>query len=293
MVCEVVLNMTVFNVKEALANGAYVSGTTGSGKSDQAMTHADAMMQAGVTVIVFDATRDWINRSSIPHYITVLPNVPFSFKLNHTNIIFDMSLLAPAEQKKLVKYVCETILQHQIKHGRTDESPTEDWIYVIFEEAHIYFPQGCMRAKRYDTLVQFATAGRNFATRFEAVVQFSSMIDKDIMKYMKQRYFGYTDEPNDVDYVTNFMGRRKEKGDYAVKLMNLKAGQFIYKHGHKTTVVENQPYIGNMKPQPLQIDATSNQTQPQQTPQVNKGLLVATLLGILGLILFIIGMTIH
>lgn len=262
-----------FDFKQALANGVYISGTSGSGKSDLAMMHACVMMQQGVTVIVFDATRDWINRSSIPHYITVRPNVQFSFKLN-ISTIFDMSQLPPKGKFELVRDICETIRQHQFLHGRTGESPIEDWIYVIFEEAHLYFPQGCMRAKRYATLVEFATTGRNFATRFEAIVQFSSMIDKDMMKYMKQRYFGYTDEPNDIDYVTSFIGRRKERDDYTAKLMNLKAGQFIYKHGNKVSLVEIEPFQSRVKSMPLQLPAVASQRKVETRKELQQDISV-------------------
>ena len=60
-----------FDAKEALQSGSYISGTKCSGKSDLGMIHADELMKLGVTVLVFDSTRDWINRSSIPNYISI------------------------------------------------------------------------------------------------------------------------------------------------------------------------------------------------------------------------------
>jgi Mrp family chromosome partitioning ATPase len=108
---------TEFDVSEALKNGAYISGTTGSGKSDLAMYHAEAMIQAGVTVLVFDASQDWINRSSIPYYITIEPNVHFQYELNGKSIIFDMSLLSSKQQKDIVKKICVDVWNHQVRNS--------------------------------------------------------------------------------------------------------------------------------------------------------------------------------
>ena len=102
-----------------------------------------------------------------------------------------------------------------------------------------------MRSNWYASLVQMVTGGRNFKIRFEVITQFASMIDKDVMKYMKQRYFGYSDEPNDVDYVTGFLGR-----EHAKQLDELKAGQFLYKFGKVVRQVENEPYQNTKKPKP-------------------------------------------
>lgn len=230
-----------FDVKEALANGVYVCGTTGSGKSDMAMMHADAMMKAGATVLVFDGTRDWISRSSIPNYVTIKPNQKIPIILNHKNVIFDMSLLNPIEQKEFVKGVCKILWRHQVQHGT-------HWYYLIFEEGHIYFPQGCMRSNQYASLVQLVTGGRNYKIRFEIVTQFSAMIDKNVMRYMRQRYCGYTDEPNDIGYVGDMIGR-----EYKDKLKTLKAGQFLYKHGNKVSLTEIEPYQSQLEPMPLRV----------------------------------------
>lgn len=57
-----------FSVEEAMKSGSYISGTTGTGKSDVGMEQADMLMQEGITVFGFDGTMDWLARSTVPHY---------------------------------------------------------------------------------------------------------------------------------------------------------------------------------------------------------------------------------
>lgn len=284
--------MTIFNPTEALKSGVYVSATTGHGKSDLAMNHADQLIKEGVTVVVFDATMDWIKRSSIPHYVTVQLEQYFQYSLDVGSLIFDMSLLNAEQQKRLVKMVCTEIWRHQVEKARRDELDPEnpkDWIYIVFEEGHIYFPQGCMRSKDYAEMVQIATGGRNYNIRFEIVVQFASMVDKDVMKYMRQRYFGYTDEPNDQNYVTNFLGTNRQRESYEQKLMNLKAGEFLYKHGREVKPIYNPIYEGDgAKPLPplvpsMQVEAigeeeTTEPAKPDWLRLAQMGLQIGSLL---------------
>jgi len=284
--------VTIFNSSEALKSGVYVSATTGHGKSDLAMSHADELIKEGVTVVVFDATMDWIKRSSIPHYVTVQLEQHFQYSLDVGSIIFDMSLLNAEQQKRLVKMVCTEIWRHQVEKARRDELDPEnpkDWIYIVFEEGHVYFPQGCMKSKDYAEMVQIVTGGRNYNIRFEIVVQFASMVDKDAMKYMRQRYFGYTDEPNDQNYVTNFLGTNRQRENYEQKLMNLKAGEFLYKHGREVNPIYNPIYEGDgAKPLPplvpsMQVEAigeeeTTESTKPDWLRLAQAGFQVGSLL---------------
>jgi len=253
---QIQVSEKTFNVQEALASGSYISGTTGSGKSDLAMLHAEEMMKSGVTVLVFDATRDWIKRSSVPHVVSIVPNVPYSYVLNDHSIIFDMSLLNPMQQKEVVKKVCRDVWSHQVAKGN-------QWFYLIFEEGHLYFPEGCMRSRNYAEMVQLVTQGRNYKIRFEVITQFSAMIDKNVMRYMKQRFFGYTDEPNDTNYILSMLGKQHKE-----KLMSLNAGQFLYKFGNSIKLVEIEPFQNKTQPKPLQIQPMK--PQPSETINENE-----------------------
>jgi tRNA splicing ligase len=59
------------------------------------------------------------------------------------------------------------------------------------------------------------------------ITQFASMLDKNAMRYMKQRYFGATNERNDVKYVSSFLDNDSE---LTKKLKVLAHGVFIYNY---------------------------------------------------------------
>jgi len=239
-----------FDVKEATKTGFYVSGTSGIGKSDVAMNAAKELMKQGVGVIVFDSTMDWIERSNIPSYITIKPNVQFKFALDGRSFIFDVHLLNPEKRLELVNWFCGILYRHQALKPKALRKK----FVVILEEAQTYLYEGSMRtSKKASNIRMLLTEGRNYGVRFAAICQFASMLSKVAMKFMRQRYVGWTDEPNDVEYVTNLLGGHKEK------LKSLKAGQFLYKHGNDVSMIEIEPYASDTKPQPLHI-------QPEQQP---------------------------
>jgi hypothetical protein len=231
--------MIPFDSTEAMRSGVYASGTTGIGKSDVLMEIADVLMKEGIIVVVFDPTQDWQNRSKIPHYAVTQTLLGFE-----RNIIYDISKLTNTEQQQLVEWFCKQLMIYQASLPKEKRKRH----FIIFEEAHTYFPQGCMTAKRYQNIVRMMTQGRNFKIRFACITQFASLIDKNAMRYMKQRYFGSTDEPNDFEYILRFFPKNK-RDEIAEKIVRLKAGEFIYKNGDKTELVQIEPYKCDTKPQ--------------------------------------------
>ena len=238
--------MIPFDSQEAMKSGVYASGTTGVGKSDVLMEIAERLMKEGVIVVVFDPTQDWQNRSSIPIYYSDMPIESFI----EQSRIYDFSKLTVEQKQNSVEFFNKQIIRHQ---AELPENKRKKY-FIIFEEAHTYFPQGCMTAKRYQNTVQLMTQGRNFNVRFACITQFSALIDKNAMRYMRQRYFGSTDEPNDFEYVLRFFPKNK-RDEIAEEIVRLKAGQFIYKNGHKTELMQIQPYKCDTKPK---LIATSN-----------------------------------
>lgn len=89
------------------------------------------------------------------------------------------------------------------------------------------------------------TEGRGYNIRFGCITQFASMLDKNALRYMRQRFFGATDELNDVNYIEGFIG------DKAEELKTLKAGQFIYSHPAKNILrkIQIKPHVQIVKPQ--------------------------------------------
>jgi hypothetical protein len=243
--------MIPFDSTEAMRSGVYCSGTTGVGKSDVLMYVADQLMKEGIIVVVFDPTQDWQNRSSIPQYRSKDYGYIFHPELIiQESTIFDFSKLTPTQQQQAVEEFCKIIMLHQ---ADIPESKRKKY-FLIFEEAHTYFPEGCMRAKRYQNTIRMMTQGRNFGIRFACITQFASLIDKNAMRYMRQRYFGSTDEPNDFEYVLRFFPKNK-RDEIAEEIVRLKAGQFIYKNGNHTELVKIEPYKCDIKPK---LIVTSN-----------------------------------
>ena len=227
------------DLTEALKTGIFTSGTSGSGKSDIGMYVAKNFMQYGVIVVVFDSSQDWLNRSSIAKYVAVKPHARID--IPRESVIFDISHIAILEQQSLVEDFCKRLMLLQASRTHRKQ------YFLIFEEAHGVFPEGCLKAKRFQNTVKMMTQGRNFAVRFMAITQFSSLIDKTAMRYMKQRYFGFTDERNDVAYLRSFLGKDVEQ------LKTLEAGEFVYYFAGKTKKIQIKPYESESLPALLHV----------------------------------------
>jgi len=215
------------DVQEALASGIYTCGTRNTGKSDLNMMIADIMRNNDVTVLAFDPSCDWLKRSGIQKYLTVQPFTPITIPTE--SIIYDLSFLTLPEQKIYVERFNRTLFEHQINNG-------SQWYFCVYEEAHQYFPQGCLRAKAFQYSVRLLTQGRNFRISMALVTQFSSMLDKDTLKFMQQRFFGASNEPNDLRYLHGFLGKDAEQ------LKTLDNGSFLYFNKGKISKVSIEPY---------------------------------------------------
>jgi hypothetical protein len=283
--------MIPFNTEEAMKSGTYISGTTGTGKSDIAMYQAEQLMKEGIIVIVFDPSQDWPRRSFLEHYWKITSQLAEMYEWipDHSSI-FDISELSVKQAQRFVEGFCNAIMTQQAKpkcmfnvdqleacendvcqkceFRKADNKDIYcNWkpkrYFLIFEEAHMYFPQGCMTAIAMQNTVRMMTQGRNFGVRFCCITQFASMIDKKAMRYMRQRYFGYTDEPNDTEYILRMFPKEfKEHGTRY--LMGLKAGQFIYKCGNEVDQFEITPFTSETKPQLAEV---SQRRSPTITPQ--------------------------
>jgi len=220
-----------FNLNEALKSGVYICGTTGSGKSDISMYIAQELIQHDVIIIVFDGSQDWQDRSSISHFQT-LTNSLINEKIPEQSIVYDISKLSIRKRQKLIENFSEQLYRYQAETPKQDRKQ----YFLVFEEAENYFPQGCMRARRFENTSMLMSEGRNYKVRFCCITQFSAMIDKQAMRYMKQRYFGYTDEFNDVKYLRSFLG------DEAQELKKLDSGTFLYYNGGHIQKISIESY---------------------------------------------------
>ena len=225
------------DILEAMTSGIFISGTTGTGKSDLGMYIANQLMLNNIIVIVFDSSQDWKTRSSISQYQT-LKNAYIS-AIPEQNMIYDISLLSVLDRQRLIENFSEQLYRHQASEQNRRQ------FFIIFEESSNYFKEGFMRSKRLANASMLLSEGRNYGVRFGLITQFSALIDKTAMRYMRQRYFGYTSEPRDVEYITMFFPKNKRQ-EIAETLRNLKAGQFIYTRTNGVSKIEIEPYSNNV-----------------------------------------------
>jgi hypothetical protein len=242
-----------FNLEEAMKSGVLVSGTTGTGKSDVGMYLTDQLMNEGIIVVVFDSSQDWQKRSSIARYQTLA--IPHIDTVPERSVIFDISRLSVEQRQKLIENFSQTLYQRQAMN------PSRRQYFLIFEEGSSYFREGFMRGKRFSNTAMLMSEGRNYGVRFMVITQFFASIDKMSMRYMRQRYFGYTDELNDVSYVKAFLG------DQASKLRDLSAGQFIYYNAGRTTKISIEPYTSTTPKISIQQPDTPAILKPNAQPR--------------------------
>jgi hypothetical protein len=237
------------DLEEAMKSGVVVSGITGTGKSDLAMYLVDRLMKAGVLVVVFDSSQDWLNRSSIAQYQTLA--IPRIDKIPEDSIIFDISRLSVTERQGLIESFSETLYRCRVMN------PSQKQVFLVFEEGSSYFREGFMRSKRFDNATMLMSEGRNYGVRFMVITQFFASLDKMCMRYMRQRYFGSTNEPRDVEYITRFFSK-EQKQEIGKTLRSLEAGSFLYMNGSEAKRVHIEPY------------ETTTQKQQIATPEIVK-----------------------
>jgi len=221
------------NIAEAMISGIYISGSTGTGKSDIGMYVSDQLMKEGITVITFDSSQDWILRSSIPQYQTL--TTTYITTIPQTSIIFDISRLSVLDRQRLIESFSEQLYRQQASSSLRRE------YFLMFEESSSYFKEGFMRSKRLANTSMLLSEGRNYGVRFGLITQFSALIDKTAMRYMRQRYFGFSSEPRDVEYITMFFPKNK-KQEIAETLRNLKAGEFVYMNSEGFSKIYIEPF---------------------------------------------------
>ena len=224
-----------FDIEEGKKSGVYFSGTSGSGKTNAAKSVIKMLMEAGISCYIFDPSQAWL-KSSITNII-VVSALPTDLVVNQSTV-FDISRLLVSDQKIVVSDFCKGLFAHQVNLPEADRK----WCFVFFEEAQIYLQQNSMRANSSAEVMRLITVGRNFKIRYGLITQFPSTIDKLPVKMTKQRYFGYTDEKNDVEYIRSFLG------DQVEELKSLKLGEFIYNKGTTLEHVQFPEFKTDIQP---------------------------------------------
>jgi hypothetical protein len=224
-----------FSVEEALKTGFYVSGTPGSGKSDIAMMCADELRKAGVIVMVWDPSQDWLERYPI-NYVVTFKNPPYALEdVQLKDCIFDTSTLTVLQMQEAADRFCWLLYNYQARKTKEERKQ----FFIIFEEAQVMIPQGVMRAKRLQNIARVITVGRNYKIRVGLITQFAATVDKDALKSAKERWFGWTDEKNDTDYIGSIVGEEEAKG-----LRYYSPGEFLFNFPSKNILekIKIEPY---------------------------------------------------
>jgi len=166
-----------------MANGVFISGTSGSGKTNLAFHFAEKLMQQDINVFVLDPSQAWEN-SSIPTILRVpQPTQPMRIGWKAEPIVFDISLLYVKDQRRFTEQFCQAVFTAAV-NGFNPKT------FIWFEDAQIYVPNHALISNKNQETLRLITTGRNYNIRFGLITQFPSMVDKTCVKMCKQRYFG-------------------------------------------------------------------------------------------------------
>jgi hypothetical protein len=234
------------DVQQLFESNALILGSRHTGKSDIAMLISDKATLEKAIVVVFDPSQDWIARSNIKRYVKV---EPYSvLEVPSESVIYDVSLCAPQDQERIVENFARKLFDCQA------QAENRRQYLVIFEEAHTYFSQGCMRAQNMANCVRLLSVGRNVDIAAILVSQFASMLDKFAIKHStSQAWFGFTREPNDIKYLKGILGAAVEK------LSKLQDGQFLYLTRSGLSKINIEPFEAMIEKQQIVIP------QPERT----------------------------
>jgi len=213
-------------------SGGLILGSKHVGKSDVAMLIADKCMEKYAIVICFDPSLDWITRSSIRQYAKVDSHTVLD--VPKESVIYDVSLCSPQEQQKIMENFTRKLFEYQA------QTENRKQYLLILEEAHTYFYQGCMRSKNLMNVVKLASVGRNVQIATLLLSQFSSALDKYLIKHnTSQVWLGYTREPNDIRYLRQIIG------ESVSELPKLSDGTFLYLTRDNLQKIAIEPYECN------------------------------------------------
>jgi hypothetical protein len=257
-------NFTV-DVEMLFQSNGLILGSRHTGKSDVAMKVSDKVMQKNAVVMIFDPSRDWIERSAIPRVMTVEPNAILD--VPNESVIFDVSLLSPNKTRQIVEAFCKRLFEYQASKPKSERRQ-----YVMFfEECHTYFYQNCMRSKNSENTVKTLSVGRNVSISCLLISQFASMIDKFAVKHaLSQSWYGFTREPNDLKYLEGILGKK------AKQLTKLNDGEFLFLNRSNLKKIQIEPYESSVAKKQIVIPETKpiEPIKPLPKSQTNNYVLI-------------------
>jgi hypothetical protein len=223
-----------FDLAEAKDTGFFCCGTSQSGKTTLSKHLAKRLIDNGISVYVLDTSRAWTEETPIENVITVPHNGNSIFVQPAKSAILDLSELGFAERIRFVNEFTKMIYRWCQSFGYKSAPFT----FIIFEEAQTYFYNGSFRStKKYSAPIDLVTVGANYNLRFGLITQFPAMVDKAPVKISQQRYFGWTTEKNDLDYIRKFIGK-----EHLDDIKNLRKGEFFYQLRNDIIKCKTEPF---------------------------------------------------
>lgn len=233
----------LFDPEEALRSGTFISGMPGSGKTNLAKNLVAELLKKGIKIFVFDPSEAWTLSGPIKRVKEITRPIPVEIEIPKSSCVFDIKTLYVVEQQIIVQNFCQKLFSETISSDEKKRVST----LIVFEEAQTYLPEGRLKGKAYDEITRILNIGRNFRLRIMILTQFAANVDKKAVKPCRQKYIGYTDEPNDIDYLKGWVrGRTNE-------LEELEVGEFFYRCKKTLQKVTIPLFQDNIKPRKIKL----------------------------------------
>jgi DNA helicase HerA-like ATPase len=275
-----------FDIEEAQRSGTSIFGMPGSGKTNLAKLCVRKLLRAGVIVFVFDPSEAWTIEGPIKKVIKVF-NTNLDVDIPHESVVFDMKTLYVEQQQVFVQNITKKIFMEYVEQERGKRES----LILLFEESQLYIPQGKMRAKVAQELLRLVMVGRNFRLRLILVAQFPANVDKTAVKACGQKYMGFTDEENDIRYLSGWMRGREEE------LAELDVGEFFYRYKKTLSRMRLPEFKSKIKPISIiptikNIPSSGRKTYMFLITKTSKtAMFVGVLFGIVIAVAILIGLT--
>ncbi len=257
--------MIPFNISEAKDTGFYVSGTTQSGKSTLAKHLVQQLISEGINCYVLDVSKVWTQETPIQNVVEVPADAQTIDIPKNQSCVLDLSALSFTARIKYAIGISKALYDHHKSFG-FKRAPME---FLIFEEGHTYFPNGVFRSPRmFSPAVDVVTIGANFNLRFGVITQFPASIDKALVKVCQQRYFGWSTEMNDLNYIKSFVGKQhvtptNKDGTVNINsVFNLQKGQFLYQLRNRIEKIQSSRYTAPQSSFNLNGQSMKTEQQP-------------------------------
>ena len=187
-----------YDFEEQKKTNTLISGTNSTGKSRLAMLLASRLRQKGFNVIAFDNSGAWKKISDLPNYKLVPSENKIKISLSR-NMLLDMSLLRPSNQRKLVDEILEIFWLNAVN------SDSKTWQIAILEEFQLY--GRWLRGRLSENIYRIMSAGRNQKIRVIAITPSMALIDPLFIRLCGQRFhFKLSIEENSLRKFRRFYG---------------------------------------------------------------------------------------